>query len=123
MFEAWGKTKEELFEESAKALFDIMVELKSVKEKEKREMSIEEEFIEDLLYSWLNGLLFYVDAESLMFSRFKVKIKDNILRGKMYGEKICERHELKTEVKAITYHKLKVWEEKNKLFARVLVDI
>jgi SHS2 domain-containing protein len=36
---------------------------------------------------------------------------------------MSDKHELKTEVKAATYSGLKVWEEADKIFVQIIVDV
>ena len=110
-FEAYGKTLEELFENAALAMFEVMVNTKKVKPKEKREIIVQGEDLKALLFEWLNELLFYYGAEGLVFSKFKVEIHQPqmLLTGICEGEPVSQKkHEVKTEVKAATYHKMKI---------------
>ncbi len=125
-FEAYGKNLNELFENAAIALFEIMTDINKVEAKKSVRIEIDGSNVEELLFNWLNELIFYVDAENMFFSKFKVKINEE--QCKLYaeckGENIDpERHELRTQVKACTYHKLKVEKEEDKWVARVLVDV
>ena len=77
-----------------------------------------------LLYDWLKELLYHFDAEHLLCARFEVKVRPNGLTGSAWGEKLDRaRHELNHEVKAITYHGLKVEQTPNGWLAEVIVDI
>ena len=122
-FIAYGETLEELFSNAALAMFEVMVNIKNVEKKLSREIVVQGDDLESLMFNWLNELLYYYCAENLVFSDFEIQIKNNRLNGKCFGEKIDpRRHELKTEVKAATYHKLKVWKE-DVWKARVILDI
>jgi SHS2 domain-containing protein len=80
--------------------------------------------LEYLLFDWLKALLYQFDAEKLLFSRFDVKVSDAGLEATAWGERLDEeRHELAHEVKAITYHGLKVEREGEGWLAEVIVDI
>jgi SHS2 domain-containing protein len=124
-FVAYGKDLNELFANSALAMFEVMISTKKVKPKVKKEVEVSGNDLQSLMFDWLNELLIYVDAENLAFSDFKVKVdgKNFKLRATCSGEKIDrEKHETRTMVKAATYHKMKV--EKNKIWkAQVIVDI
>ncbi len=125
-FKAWGKTLDELFANAAKAMFEVMVNTEQVEQLVERELEVKGDDLPDLLFNWLNELLYYVDAENLVFSYFEVNIDEPKLKlkAKCKGEPMNpEKHELRTHVKAATYHKLKV-EKKNGLWeAFVLLDI
>jgi SHS2 domain-containing protein len=126
-FEAKGKDLEKLFESCGKAFTESMVaELKSIEPKEEREIILREENEEKLLYNFLDELIFFKDTEQLLFSEFSIKIeKDKVftLRGKLKGEKRdMKKHELLSEVKAVTWHKFKV-EKKDVWRALVILDV
>ena len=77
-----------------------------------------------LLFDWLKELLFRFEAEHLLFSRFEVQVTEGGLKANVWGEPIdWERHVLSHEVKAITYHGLKVEQTPDGWLAEVIVDI
>ncbi len=123
-FEVWADTIEGLFVEAARALYDIMVDVNKVDPKEKREVNLNAPNLEMLMHSWLSELLFITDVEGLVFSKFDVKIEGNELEAICYGEPIdVEKHNPKTEVKAITYHRFSVTREDGFWKATVIVDL
>ena len=109
-FEAFGKDLNELFANAALAMFEVMVNTEKVEAKEVREIEVEGIDLESLLFNWLNELLFYYGSENLVFKGFEVEVdeKNFRLKAKAYGEKLSEKHEPKEEVKAITYHEMKI---------------
>lgn len=125
-FVAYGKNLDELFANSALAMFEVMVNTKQIKPKVKREVKVKGNDLQSLLFNWLNQLLVYVDSKNLAFSEFNVKVDEKSLKLKAVcrGEKIDrEKHETRTEVKAATYHKMEVKKEKNRWKAQVILDI
>ena len=77
-----------------------------------------------LLFDWLRALLYHFDAEHLLFSRFEVEVGPDGLTGRAWGEPLDRsRHELGHEVKAITYHGLRVERTADGYLAEVIVDI
>ncbi len=123
-FEVWADTIEGLFVEAARALYDIMVDVNKVDPKEKREVNLNAPNLEMLMHFWLSELLFITDVEGLVFSKFDVKIEGNELEAICYGEPIdVEKHNPKTEVKAITYHRFSVTREDGFWKATVIVDL
>ena len=121
--EAEGNTKSEMFENAALATTEAMVELEKVKPTEVREVVLENEDEEQLLFEFLSEIVFYKDAEDLMFSKFEVKIDGDKLKAKMYGEEFNQEMGFKIDVKAITMHMLKVEKKNNKYKCTVVLDI
>lgn len=118
-----GKTIEESFQEAAKAMFSIECNLKKVKPARKIKILCNAENVEELFVEWLNALLAQASVHEMLFSEFKVKIKDNKLEGEAFGEKLNKRHELKLEIKAATYSQLKVFEKSKRFIAQCIVDV
>lgn len=107
---ARGKSLEKLFENAALGMFEVMCDTSLVEPEECFEAHVEGEDIPSLLFDWLTELLVLRDEHGVLLSHFKVQIKgERELRGKVHGEVInAEKHELKTEVKAVTYHRMEV---------------
>ena len=126
-FDATGKNLNEVFENCALALFECMAKLKTVKAKIKKEINLEEEKLDDLLYNLLEEIIFIKDVESLVFSKVSVNIKKNKtfkLNATIYGDKINqEKQTLKDDVKAITLHMFEIKKTEKGYKARVIVDI
>jgi len=77
-----------------------------------------------LLFDWLRELLYRFDAERRLFRRFDVRVSEGGLDATAWGEPYdAERHPLSHEVKAITYHGLRVDQEDGGWVAEVIVDI
>jgi len=124
-FVAYGKDLNELFANSALAMFEVMIDTKQVKPKVEKKVKVKGNDLQSLMFSWLNELLVFVDSENLAFSDFKTKIneKNFTLNAVCKGEKIDpKKHEIRTAVKACTYHLMKI--EKNGIWkTRVILDI
>jgi SHS2 domain-containing protein len=114
-----------LFAEAAQALFAAVVEDPSMVEpRERFDVHLPADDREYLLFDWLNKLLFRFDTEHLLFSRFTVCVDEGGLAGTAWGEPLDRsRHALSHEVKAITYHGLKVEPAEGGWLAEVIVDI
>ena len=128
MFEAYGKSLEELFENAALALEEIMVKLSSLDLKEHYEITLESDSVEGLLYDFLSELIFVKDTEGLLFKKFDVVIEHKNKKYELYakceGEHIDrDKHELADDAKAVTKHLFEIKQEKSKWIAKVIVDI
>jgi SHS2 domain-containing protein len=123
---ARGKTIEEAFENAAKAVFEIMTDTSKIEAKECRDISTFGYDLENLLYKWIEELLYYHDTETLVFTEFQVRIdKENMtLTGKACGEKFDpNKHEKRTVVKAMTYHMMEIRQENGNYVVQFVVDI
>ncbi|HMC90288.1 MAG TPA: archease [Gemmataceae bacterium] len=114
-----------LFAEAGQALFSVIVEdLTSVEPRQRFEFRLEGDEREFLLFDWLKELLYRFDSEHWLGSRFEVHVSQNGLEASAWGEPLDPaRHRLLHEVKAITYHGLKVEQTRDGLLAEVIVDI
>jgi len=128
-FEAWGKTREELFTSAADALTNVMVEdVKSVRSVEHRDIHVEAGNLERLLFEYLQTIIFYKDAEQLLLRVPRVSITQEdsslALDAQAMGEKISpNRHGLLADVKAVTLHRFGVKETPEGWKATVVLDI
>jgi SHS2 domain-containing protein len=114
-----------LFAEAGKCLFSAIVEdLSSVRPKFETTIILEGTDREYLLFDWLRQLLYLFDAGKLVFSEFEVIGDENGLSAIAFGEPVDPtRHAPSHEVKAITYHELKVEQTPDGWLAEVIVDI
>ena len=122
---AHARSLEELFANAAAGMFSLMADLGGVRQIEQREIEVEARDREALLVRWLTELLYYLDAEEMLFSRFEVEeATDTRLRARAFGERIDpRRHSLHFGVKAVTRHMLEVAPEDSGYRARILFDI
>jgi len=79
---------------------------------------------ERLLVGWLNELIYLFDTENIIFKRFDItRLSDTHLTARSYGHKVdSSKHQLKTGVKAATYHMLKI-DKDGDCKVQVLFDI
>ena len=127
-FEVKGKNINQFFEDSALALFDIMANPKKVNKKIKKKFQIEKSNIEELMYAFLDEIIFLKDKDALVFNSSKINIKENNkelkLKATLFGDRINhEKQELRVDPKAVTMHKFLVKKEKGNYIARVIIDI
>ena len=123
-FKAYGESLNEAFENAGLAIFNIISDTSNVEPKKEISFKIRSEDEISLLCDFLEELLFYHEIEFMLFSEFHVEIDDMLqLRATIRGEAIdWDRHERKTEIKAITYHKMDV--RKTDIFeVQAIVDL
>jgi len=125
---AAGETMDEAFCEAARGMFNLMVDLDQVRPREEIEVRVSARTPELLLVEWLGRLLAEKDLKRLVFSRFYASIEQQddefTLVGSASGEPIDRsRHELRTEVKGVTYAGLRVWKEDGRFVVKCVLDV
>jgi SHS2 domain-containing protein len=121
----WASSRNSLFADAAAGLFSLIVpDLASIRLSETRLLQLGSESLDYLLFDWLNELLYLYEVQHLLLARFDVEVTDEGLAAQVHGEPIDHnRHVLDHEVKAITYHGLKLERSANLWLAEVIVDI
>lgn len=115
-----------LFREAAEGLFSIIVEdIPQAEDALPRKFSLQGRRIDHLFFDWLSELLYVCDVERLVLSHFQVKVTGNAtLEATALSQPLSpERQRLLHEVKAITYHGLRVEPVPEGWLAEVIVDI
>lgn len=114
-----------LFAEMAMALSESVVEHpEAIQPLEEQTFEIAGTDREYLLFDWLRELLYRFDAEHIVFAKFAVTVRSDGLSATAWGEPLdTARHGVGHEVKAITYHELKVEQTPAGWLAEVIVDI
>lgn len=125
-FYAYGNNLNEAFENAGLAIFNIISDTSNIKAEIEKTFEITSEDEVSLLYDYLEELLFLHEIDFMLFSYFKVEIKKDskyYLRANIKGESIdWNKHERKSEIKAITYHLMSV-DVSNKVKLQVIVDL
>jgi len=120
-----GEDLKELFRNAAAAMFDIIAEKKEPEVKKQAEIKIEQKAddLEELFVNWLNELLSLSATKELIFSGFQInKVDKNTLQAVAMGEDI-KNYKVNTEIKAATYHQLKLEQTKTGWQAELILDV
>jgi SHS2 domain-containing protein len=122
---AYGADIKQVFANAALGLFNLMADLDNLKEGVKREIELSAEDVEVLLVEWLNELIYISEVEHVIFKRFEiVELSNTRLKATCFGEKIkAGQHRLKREIKAATYHMLKLNKENGRYQVQIIFDI
>ncbi len=122
---AYGTDIKQVFANAALGLFNLMADLDNLKESVKREIELSAEDVEVLLVEWLNELIYISEVEHILFKRFEInELSNTRLKATCFGEKIkAGQHRLKREIKAATYHMLKLNKENGTYKVRIIFDI
>uniref|UniRef100_A0A7N9CUH0 Protein archease n=1 Tax=Macaca fascicularis TaxID=9541 RepID=A0A7N9CUH0_MACFA len=124
---AWGDTLEEAFEQCAMAMFGYMTDTGTVEPLQTVEVETQGDDLQSLLFHFLDEWLYKFSADEFFIPR-EVKVlsidqRNFKLRSIGWGEEFSlSKHPQGTEVKAITYSAMQVYdEEKPEVF--VIIDI
>jgi SHS2 domain-containing protein len=114
-----------LFAEAGQALFAALVEdPTTIVPRDRHDLRVEGSERDYLLFDFLRTLLYHFETEHLLLARFEVRVGSDGLTAEAWGEPLDRtRHELSHEVKAITYHGLRVEPVDDGWLAEVIVDI
>jgi len=126
---AHGQTLEEAFENAALAMFEVMTDTTKINPTQEDTVEVEAEDEYALLYSWLESLLVKFEVNGMLYSKFKViSLRDAPegfkLKANVWGEKYtAEKHPQKIAVKAVTYHRMEIIKEIDKVTLEFILDI
>ena len=106
----YGRTLEELFRHAAAALFETLGQLQRSATNNQRSIELKALSLEDLLHDWLAELLYEVEANHILYDELEIRHIDSqgmeaLVRG---GAIDFTRSQTNEEIKAITYHQLRV---------------
>jgi SHS2 domain-containing protein len=126
--EVTARSLPELFCEALRGFTDTIVDLGSVVARVGSSVDIEATDLEMLLVDWLNEMVALQETDGTLFARADVDIEESPtgwhLTGVLWGESFdAARHGLKTLVKAVTFHQLRIEHNAAGWRARVVLDL
>jgi len=121
----YGDDLKALFGNAGEAFFHLITDLRKVRRRIERRITIGGESLDRLMVDWLSELLYLHDVENLLFKGFNVEsVGEDGLKAMVKGEPFQEGvHVIKTEVKAVTYHRIEVRKEKGRWRAQIILDL
>lgn len=126
---AFGKTMQEAYENAALAMFETMTDTDKIAQAQKETIEVEAEDQYALLYNWLEALLILFETKNMLVSKFKItdwtETTDNFkIKAEVWGEKFDpQKHPQKVAVKAVTYHRMVVIHETDRVMLEFILDI
>ena len=106
----YGKTLQEMFQNAAYGMFHSMTDtFDSISQQESVTVEASGNDYESLLVNFLNEFVYIVSTKKTVFCNFKINnFGQFFLQAEAKGEKINQKHKLNFEIKAATYHNLKI---------------
>jgi protein archease len=114
-----------LFASAGEALYALIADPATIENREAIKVSATGANPEDLLHTWLCELLALFNVRGFVGKRCEIdRISDGKVQGRVSGEKLdLKRHAFHTEIKGVTYHDFKVWQDAGTWHARVIFDV
>jgi SHS2 domain-containing protein len=126
---AHGRTMEEAYENAALSMFETMTDTDNIAQMQQEIVEVEAEDQYALLYSWLEALLVKFETENVLYSKFQItEWKETAeifkIKAKIWGEKFDpKKHPQKVAVKAVTYHRMVIIREPDRVILEFILDI
>jgi SHS2 domain-containing protein len=118
--EAWAPGVEELLEQAARGMFALAgVELGDGEPLNVR-LAFAAGDLERLLVAFLSELLYLIEQRALAVEGYALRLQDDLLIAELTARPVLR---LNKEIKAVTYHGLRVQSNGNGLLARVVFDV
>jgi len=127
--ECWAPDLIDAFEQAALATFEVILDTSTVNPQDTTEIKVTGTDLEELLVEWIGELISLVDINRQFYSQFHVDhleatLEGYVLEARALGEKIDhEKHETRTEVKAMTYADMKIVQEPNRTTLWFTLDL
>lgn len=122
---AYGSSLGEVFENCALGMVSLMMDPGSVDPAQSVSIEASAMDLKALLVGWLSEILFEVEAGGWAFNAFSVsEISETRVVGAGRGEPLDpQKHGVKEEIKAATYHMLEIDRQDGGWAAQVIFDV
>jgi|SRR3989344_1778478 len=122
-FQVYGSSLNEIFENTALAISEILARDEKIKIKTKKKIAVEGKDLESLLYNFIEELLFFLDAKNFVIAKAKLKVdkKNFKITGELFGDKTEDYH--LDHIKAATYAEIYVKKTIGGWEAQTVVDV
>jgi|SRR3989338_3431905 len=121
-FKVYGKNINQVFEHCTLAFSTYISRERKIKSKIKKEITIEADNHEQLLYKFLDELIYLLDADKFIVSKAKIQINDNKLSAILEGDSTLNYKDL-DHVKAATYAEMYIKPNLSGWEAQVVLDV
>lgn len=121
-----GPTREAAFAQAGLALTGIVTEANDLAPVSMVTIECSADSLDDLLYDWIDALIFEMSTRNLLFGTFELEIDDGFLKARVWGEPVDRvRHSPAVEVKGPTYTELWAgWDDSSSEWvAQCVVDV
>ena len=121
-FQVYGKTLNEIFENAVLAVSEYISRGAKIKSAKGKVIEVAGTDIENLLYNFLDELIYLLDAENFIVVKSEVFIRGNNLRAELFGDDVSNYKGL-DPIKAATYSEMYVKKTADGWEAQVVMDV
>ena len=121
--EVWGEDFPSLLVHAAEAMFALQGMPRAAEQTVRRRVELDAPDRETLLVDWLNELLYLSETHGEVYTAFElaeVSGTGAALRATVVGQK---GYPTKREIKAATFHDLRIVEDSGELRTRIVLDV
>ena len=121
----FGSDPKELFANAAWAMFDIITEIDQLKGLDSCNIEVSGYDWPDLMVNWLREVLYLWNGRELLVKSFHIiSLSENNLSVRVNFDPFNpDRHIIKTEIKAVTYHQIQVNSNSSGWEAKIIFDV
>lgn len=126
---AHGKNMEEAYENAALSMFETITDSDKIAQTTQDTLEVQAEDQYALLYNWLEALLVKSETEGMLYSKFQISDWKETpesfkFKAKIWGEKFNpDKHPQRVAVKAVTYHRMVVIRDLDRVILEFILDI
>ena len=125
-FRVFGKTIQELFENGASALMELMfnASLKKEIKLQEKEIRINSLDTATLFIDWLREIHYLAIVEKKITQKIQIsKLNDKTINAQIWTTGLNPEDKTIREIKAITYHNIKIIYKKDFIYADIVCDV
>ena len=123
--QVFGSDSQELFSNAALALFDVITDMDVLEGRNSCNITASGEDWPDLMINWLREVLYLWNGKEMLVKSVQIlSLSENNISAKIYFDAYMpDRHIIKTEIKAVTYHQIQVKSSPSGWKAQIIFDI
>ncbi len=120
-----GTDPKDLFQNAARAMFEQITEIEALEGTEAVAIHLTGEDRPDLMVNWLRELLYYWHVKGLLLRDAQIQLISDkeLLAQANFDPYAPDRHVIKREIKAVTYHQIRVRSGSDGWEARIIFDV
>ena len=120
-----GTDSKDLFTNAAHALFDLITDIDMLNGMAENNIRITGEDWPDLMVNWLRELLYLWSGKEVLVKKVHMlSLTENELSANVMTDPYDpDRHAVKTEIKAVTYHQIQVGSGPSGWEAKIIFDV
>ncbi len=128
LFRAYGDDFEEALANALLAVYNVIVDTKTVQKKESRKITVSASKKETLIYDLFEELLFLLDTESFLgcvVKELSVIEKDGLftVSTTLLGDTNASLYDVFGQIKAPTYNEMEIGVIEGKVFIQAVLDL